>query len=268
MAYTTIDNPELYFQAKVYSGSSSDVTVTFDGSEDMQPDWVWIKVRSNSTHGHNLYDSVRGVNKPLQSETTSAEGNDASGGNTSLNSFDSDGFTLGGFYNKVNQSGQTFVAWNWKAGGSASSNSNGTETTNVSVNTTAGFSIITYSGTTAVDTYGHGLSQKPEMMIFKTRTGASRNWVVYHKDIGATKHLHLNTTDAENTYQFMFNNTEPTSSVITLSDDGEVNKSGSTYVGYIFHSVKGYSKFGSYTGERKCRWCICLYMISSSLDYD
>ena len=87
------------------------------------------------------------------------------------------------------------------------------------------------------------------MMIFKTRTGASRNWVVYHKDIGATKHLHLNTTDAENTYQFMFNNTEPTSSVITLSDDGEVNKSGSTYVGYIFHSVKGYSKFGSYTGN-------------------
>ena len=144
MAYTTIDNPELYFQTKLYTGTGSSNSVTLDGSEDMQPDLVWIKVRSNSTHGHNLYDSVRGVNKPLQSDSTSAEGNDASGGNTSLNSFDSDGFTLGGFYNKVNQSGQTFVAWNWKASGSTSSDSNGSITSTISANTTAGFSIVTY----------------------------------------------------------------------------------------------------------------------------
>ena len=129
-----------------------------------------------------------------------------------------------------------------------SSNFSGTEKSTVSINTTAGFSIMAYAGTTAVDTYGHGLSQKPEMIIIKRRT-LTGNWVIYHKDIGATKHLHLNTTDAENTYQYMFNNTEPTNSLITLSDDGEVNKASSNYVAYVFHSVKGYSKFGSYTGN-------------------
>ena len=129
-----------------------------------------------------------------------------------------------------------------------SSNFSGTEKSTVSINTTAGFSIMAYAGTTAVDTYGHGLSQKPEMIIIKRRT-LTGNWVIYHKDIGATKHLHLNTNDAENTYQYMFNNTEPTNSLITLSDDGEVNKASSNYVAYVFHSVKGYSKFGSYTGN-------------------
>tara|TARA_Y100001972_G_scaffold118133_1_gene157895 strand:- start:30 stop:770 length:741 start_codon:yes stop_codon:yes gene_type:complete len=129
-----------------------------------------------------------------------------------------------------------------------SSNFSGTEKSTVSINTTAGFSIMAYAGTTAVDTYGHGLSQKPEMIIIKRRT-LTGNWVIYHKDIGATKHLHLNTTDAENTYQYMFNNTEPTNSLITLSDDGEVNKASSNYVAYVFHSVKGYSKIGSYTGN-------------------
>ena len=107
---------------------------------------------------------------------------------------------------------------------------------------------MTYAGTTAVDTYGHGLSQKPDMILIKRRT-LTGNWVVYHKSIGATKHLHLNTTDAEDTYQFMFNNTEPTNSLITLSDDGEVNKSGSNYVAYVFHSVKGFSKFDKFTGN-------------------
>ena len=261
MAYTDIDNPELYFQTVTYAGnSSSPRTITLDGSEDMQPDWVWIKKRDGADH-NQVYDSVRGfgAGKDICSGQTFQEGSSSNNSTAYgyVSAVTSDGFTLteGNSGTSsirsllVNHSGKNFVAWNWKAGGSASSNSDGTETSNVSANTTAGFSIITYSGTTALDTYGHGLSQKPEMMIFKTRAGANRNWVVYHKDIGATKHLHLNLTDTVATDQYMFNNTEPTNSVITLYDEGEVNKSGSTYVGYIFHSVQGYSKFGKYTGN-------------------
>ena len=247
MAYTTIDDPTIYFNTLLYTGNgSSGRSVTGVG---FQPDWVWIKNRSDGDP-HKIFDSVRGVSKSLKSNSTDVEASTEENGYVSA--FNSDGFTLtqgSSSQDDVNKSSENYVAWNWLAGGSASSNSNGTETSNVSANTTAGFSIITYSGTTAVDTYGHGLSQKPEMMILRTRAGANRNWVVYHKDVGATKHLHLNSTAAEATDQYMFNNTEPTTSVITLSDEGEVNKSGSTYVGYIFHSVKGYSIFGSYTGN-------------------
>jgi len=107
---------------------------------------------------------------------------------------------------------------------------------------------MTYAGTTANDTYGHGLSQKPEMIFIKRRT-LTGQWVVYNKTIGATHNLHLDSTDASSAYQYFFNNTEPTNSVITLSDDGEVNKASSNYVAYVFHSVKGYSKIGSYIGS-------------------
>ena len=127
MAYTTIDNPELYFQCKTYSGSSSDVTVTFDGSEDMQPDVVWLKKTSGSGD-HLIYDSVRGTNKRLQPNATDAEV-DRSSNNDELKSFNSDGWTLGTFNSNVTGSGSSNVSWNWKE------------------SATAGFDIITYSGT-------------------------------------------------------------------------------------------------------------------------
>ena len=253
MAYTTIDNPELYFQTKLYTGTGSSNSVTLDGSEDMQPDLVWIKVRSNSTHGHNLFDSVRGVNKPLQSDSTSAEGNDASGGNTSLNSFDSDGFTLGGFYNKVNQSGQTFVAWNWKAGTTSGiSGSPSITPSGYSLSQTAGFSIIAYTGNASVGaTIPHGLGVAPAVIIFKNRD-ASVKWAVYHhKNTSApeTDHLVLNTNAATSDDDSILNDTAPSSTLITMKTSSAVNSNSVKYVAYCFSEIKGYSKFGSYTGN-------------------
>ena len=253
MPYTTVDNPELYFQTKLYTGTESSNSVTLDGSEDMQPDWVWIKVRSNSTHGHNIYDSVRGVNKPLQSETTSAEGNDASSGNTSLNSFDSDGFTLGGFYHKVNQSGQTFVAWNWKAGTTSGISGSPSITPSAySFNQTPGFSIISYTGNGSVGaTIPHGLGVAPAVIIFKNRD-SNVKWVVYHHkntSTPETDHLVLNTTAATSDDDSILNDTAPSSTLITMKTSSSVNSNSIKYVAYCFSEIKGYSKHGSYTGN-------------------
>ena len=152
MAYTTIDDPELYFQVKTWTGNGSTQSITLDGDENMQPDWVWIKNRG-ATASHILTDVIRGVTKNLFSDKTETEETIS----TRITSFDSDGFSLGSEAN-VNASSNTYVAWNWKAGGSASSNSNGDITSSVSANTTAGFSISTLDvGDTGNITFGHGL---------------------------------------------------------------------------------------------------------------
>ena len=243
MAYATISKPGLHFNTKLYTGTGSSNAITGVG---FQPDWTWIKVRSNGTYGHALFDAVRGVNKPLSSNTTSAEGNDASGGNTSLNSFDSDGFTLGGFYNKVNQSGQTFASWNWKASGSTASNSDGSITSTVSANTTAGFSIVTYTGTGSTTTVGHGLGVKPDLVIYKERNNAN-SWRVMTDVSGTLKRLYLNATDVE--ASIIDSSTAPTSTVLNIGTGSEVNRSSGTFVAYCFASKKGFSKFGEYTGN-------------------
>ena len=242
MSYTNgLDKPSDYFNTKLFTGNgSSGHAISGVG---FKSDWTWIKNRSASNSNHRITDAVRGVTKEIYSDLTAAEYTNTDG----LTAFGSDGFTVGSNAD-YNGNGNNIVSWNWKAGGSASSNTDGTQTSSVSVNQDAGFSIMTYSGTTAVDTYGHGLSQKPEMIFIKRRTFTGQ-WIVYNKTIGATHNLHLDSTDASSAYQYFFNNTEPTSSVITLSDDGEVNKAGSNYVAYVFHSVKGYSKIGSYTGN-------------------
>ena len=246
MSYTNgLDNPELYFQTKLYSGTGSTNSVTFDGSENMQPDWVWIKARSNSDQPHALFDSVRGVNKVLYSNNSDAEDDDSSNG--SLTSFNSDGWTVGGFYNRVNQSGQTFASWNWKAGGTASSNSNGSITSSVSVNTTAGFSVVSYTGNaTTGATVGHGLGSVPSVVIVKRRESA-QNWGVYHKSLGETKAVYLDLTNSAATDDWM-NNTAPTSSVFSLSD-GNYGNVAETHIAYCFAEKQGYSKFESYTGN-------------------
>nr|BAR28052.1 hypothetical protein [uncultured Mediterranean phage uvMED] len=247
MSYTNgLDNPELYFQTKLYSGTGSTNSVTFDGSENMQPDWVWIKARSNSDQPHALFDSVRGVNKVLYSNNTDAEDDDSANG--SLTSFDSDGFTVGGFYNRVNQSGETFVSWNWKASGSTASNTDGSITSTVSANTTAGFSIVSYTGTGSAATIGHGLNSEAKMVIVKERSGADA-WIVGHSSIGFTKNLLLNATNAEFADSTIWNNTSPTSSVFSVGSSASTNQSSATYIAYCFADVKGYSKFGSYTGN-------------------
>ena len=243
MAYTTIDNPELYFQTKLYTGTGSSHAITLDGSENMQPDWVWIK-RRNSAGGNMITDSIRGVTKTIITNENGAEQTFSNG----LTAFDSDGFTLGS-EDGFNKASDTFVSWNWSAGGSASSNSNGSITSSVSANTTAGFSIVTYTGNgTAGATVGHGLGSIPQWIIVKVRN-TTNEWVVYHTSLGATKFIEMNSTGAVQTNTTRFNDTEPTSSVFSLGTAAGLNTSSDTHVAYCFAEKKGYSKFGSYTGN-------------------
>jgi hypothetical protein len=227
MAYTTIDNPELYFQCKTYSGSSSDVTVTFDGSEDMQPDLIWLKGKASGDH--LLFDSVRGVNKRLQPNANDAEV-DRTSDNDELKAFNSDGWTLGTFNSNVTGAGSTNVSWNWKE------------------SATAGFDIVTYTGNETARTISHSLSAVPKMMIVKNR-GTTGNWGVYHVGLGtANKRLELDSNAAEDTGTSVWNDTDPTSSVFSVGDNDRITNGNSmTYVGYLFSEKQGYSKFGSWS---------------------
>ena len=248
MAYTSVDDPTIYFNTKLYTGNgSTGHAITGVG---FQPDWVWIKSRDESTgNNHNVFDVVRGASKGLQTNDNDAEYTASS----VHESFDTDGFTLGD-NGQVNGSSENFVSWNWKAGGSASSNSDGSITSSVSANTTAGFSIVSYTATGSTATIGHGLGAVPNWILTKKRAGGSaRDWAVYHaKNTSApeTEILYLNNTDATADSQPYWNDTAPTSSVFTVGSGNEVNESsGNTYIAYCFAEKKGYSKFGSYTGN-------------------
>jgi len=251
MAYTTIDDPTIFFNTITWSGvDGSDRALTGVG---FQPDWVWSKARTDA-YSHVLFDAVRGAgsNKELYSDLTQSEGGTGStASNGFISSFDSDGFsTDNGSANTnlyFNASGKTYVAWNWLAGGSASSNSDGSITSSVSANTTAGFSIVSFTGTGSDATVGHGLNVAPDMVIVKSRD-AVRNWGVYHRSLGGDDSLKLNLTDATTTSLDCWNDLDPTSSVVHLGTTGGTNVSGEDAIMYCFHSVKGYSKFGSFTG--------------------
>ena len=242
MAYTIIDNPTSCFNTVLYTGNASTNAITGVG---FQPDWVWLK-RRDGTGNHNLYDAVRGATKYLESSSTAPDQTQSAG----LTAFDSDGFTLGSNTN-MNGSSNSYVSWNWSAGtGQGSSNTDGTiNTTYTSVNTTAGFSISKFTGTGSAATVGHGLGAVPKMYMVKNITTNSLQWRVYHASLGATKHLALEATQAEGTASSVFNNTEPTSTVFSIGTDNGSNKSGDSHVAYCFAEVKGYSKFGSYTGS-------------------
>ena len=239
MAYTTIDDPGLFFNTVLYTGDGNDGrTVTGVG---FQPDWVWLKSRSEAEH-HTLNDSVRGANKQLYSHLSYSEATDTD----RLQSFDSNGFTLGTDV-IVNKNTETFVSWNWKAGGSASSNSDGSITSSVSVNTTAGFSIVSYTGTGSNATVGHGLGASPEVVIVKRRDNA-RGWRVGGEAIGTTNQfLALDTDVAFDSATTGFKSFSSTTFGIGTSLDWNV--SSSTFIAYCFAEKKGYSKFGSYTGN-------------------
>ena len=237
-AYTTINKSGLYFNNKIYAGNSGTNNITGVG---FQPDFVWIKKR-NATGDHALFDAIRGVTKRLQSNENSAEATTAD----SLTSFDSDGFTLGS-YSGANQN--LLASWNWKAGGAGSANTDGSiNTTATSVNTTAGFSISTYEGTGSAATVGHGLGVTPAVVLVKN-IDASQNWLMYHQGIGATKYARLNLSNGQGTSSGPWNNTAPTSSVFSIGADGAVTGSGQTHVAYCFSEVRGYSRFGYYTGN-------------------
>jgi len=240
MAYTTIDKPTDYFNTKIYTGTGSSNAQTGIGH---QPDLVWIKSRS-AGWDHEFYDIVRGVGKSLSSVTTNAEQNSPQG----VTAFGSDGFTVG-TRSGVNENNSTYVGWNWKAGGTASSNSNGSITSSVSANTTAGFSIVSYTGTGSNATVGHGLGSNLDFLIVKRRSNTGE-WIVFNSVEGSGKGLKLNTTGASfSADATVWNSTNPTSSVFSIGTAVDLNASGNTYIAYCFANKKGYSKFGSYTGN-------------------
>jgi len=243
MSYTNgLDKPSDYFSTKLYTGNGSTNAITGVG---FQPDWVWIKNRPDA-RDHQIYDSVRGTTKVIGSDRTSAEATVSNG----LTAFGSDGFTVGADSN-VNDNGDSHVAWNWLASNTTASNTQGDITSTVSANTTSGFSIVSYTGTGSTATVGHGLGATPSMIIIKERNNAT-SWIVYHHkntSAPATDYLLLNSTQATDDYADYFNDTEPTSSVFTIDTAGDINGSSDTYIAYCFAEKKGFSKFGSYTGN-------------------
>ena len=234
--YTTIDNPGLFFNTVLYTGNGSTNAITGVG---FQPDWAWLKNRSSSYH-HRLFDSVRGTTKNLSSNRTDAESTESG-----LTSFDSDGFTLGSD-GGANNNTDSYVAWNWLGANGTASNSDGSITSTVSANQTAGFSIVTYTSnsTSSNETVGHGLGVKPDMIITKNRDSAY-NWDIYHTSLGYNANLIF--TDAA-TRSGAFGTSEPTSTVFRTSPSFTTNLTNK-YVAYCFAEKQGYSKFGKWTGN-------------------
>jgi hypothetical protein len=239
MAYTTINKPSEYFNTKLYTGNATGRTISGVG---FQPDWTWIKNRSD-TSGHRVLDVVRGGTKELIANGTNAEITEAQ----SLQSWNSDGFVLGTAAG-VNANTDNFVSWNWLANGAGVSNTDGSIASTVSANDTAGFSIVKYTGTGSAGNVGHGLSTAPKVLINKALS--SQDWFVGHSSIGFTKFLKLNETNAESTNSGIWNNTAPTTDHFTInSANGNTNSTGVEYITYCFSEVKGFSKFGSYVGN-------------------
>ena len=236
-----------YMNTVLYTGNGSNGhAITGVG---FQPDLVWLKSRVNAETNW-LGDSVRGPNLRLQSNSTNAEFDTGPSGNNypGVSSFDSDGFTVGRS-DAANANGQSMVAWNWRASGSTASNTDGSITSTVSANTTAGFSVLTYTGNeTQGATVGHGLGKIPKMIIVKCRS-QSDAWGVYHVSVGATKYLKLNETSATTSTGTTVFPTTPTSSLFYLGNSGLVNGNSRTYVAYCFAEIEGYSKMGGFTGN-------------------
>jgi hypothetical protein len=230
-----------YFNAVLYTGTGSTQSITGVG---FQPDWVWIKPRSNADD-NVLVDAVRGTGNYLFSNLTNAE---ITGQTTRLTSFDSNGFSLGS-NGSVNTNNYTYVAWNWNAGGSNATNTSGTIQSTVRANTTAGFSVVTYTGTGANATVGHGLGVAPYMIIIKRRD-TTGTWRVGHSSLTSWAYrLNLDETADAAINAGAFNSTAPTSTVFSVGTDTSTNASTGTYVAYCFAPVAGYSAFGKYTGN-------------------
>ena len=241
MAYTTIDKPSDYFESKIWTGNGSSQNISLD----FAPNWVWIKQRS-STRFHNLQDTIRGTGLQLFSNTTGADNSD----NTNITAFNSDGYSLGAGDN-VNKNSSTYVGWSWKAGTSftndASSTSVGTLDSVGSVSATAGFSIISFTGTESSNqSVAHGLGAVPELILSKSRAVVD-NWMVHHGSFSETNYISLNLTGAIASASSVWTSL-PTSTVINIGDNAGVNDDGAMIM-YAFRSVQGFSKFGSYIGN-------------------
>ena len=228
MAYTTIDNPELHFQVKTYTGNGSTQSITLDGDEDMQPDFLWIKDRDNAT-SHQLVDVVRGSDEVLCADENYIQTTDSN----RVSSLDADGFSVGSNSN-VNTDTANIVSWCWKE------------------SATAGFDIVGYTGNGTDDTdIAHSLSAVPHVIIVKNRTEAY-GWNVYHhKNTSApeTDVLSLDTNAATYDTANSWSDEAPTSSVFTLGSGNGVNKDTNALIAYLWTDIQGFSKFGSYSGN-------------------
>lgn len=231
--------------ATLWSGATASTNLSVNNTVNtvsFQPDLVWSKARNNA-YDHYLQDSVRGITNGLSSNLTAAEATTAG----SPTSFTSTGFNISSTAG-WSSLGNTEVSWQWKAGGTAVSNTAGTITSTVSANTTAGFSVVTYTGTGANATVGHGLGVAPSMVIVKRRNSTG-NWPVQHTSVSASNVLFLDLTNAQ-TASTTFQQIYPTASIFYI-DGGNANvgANGGTYVAYCWSPVAGYSAFGSYTGN-------------------
>ena len=242
----SIVDPSKHFDISLFTGTGSIQNITNSGG--FQPDLVWEKTRS-AVASNILVDSVRGATKELYSNATTAETTQANG----ITGFLSNGFSVGSAY-----AANTHVGWQWKAGGTAVSNTAGSITSQVSANVEAGFSIVTYTGTGANATVGHGLGIAPKMVIVKGRTN-TRAWCTWHTGFPATDYIFLNTTAAKGTAATVWNSTAPSSMVFSIGSDIEANQNTISHVAYCFAEVPGYSKIGSYIGNAAAEgpfiWC-------------
>jgi len=237
MAYTTINKSTDYFNTKLWTGNGSTQNIT---GVNHTPDFVWIKKRTDAD-GARIFDTVRGATKAIFTNSNATETTVTS----ELSAFGSDGYTLGAS-DAVNGNTKEYVGWNWKANGAGSSNTDGTITSTVSANTTAGMSIATWSGTGSSGSVGHGLGGV-DCMIIKDLSN-SRDFYFWNKTMAYNTRLELNNTEAFTT------NTDnmtalPDATKINMDVSTQNNGSGNNYVGYFFQEKTGYSKFGSYTGN-------------------
>lgn len=240
-----IPNPRKHFDVKLHTGTGSGKSIT---GIQFQPDLYWGKSR-NAIYMQDFVDSVRGVTKHLRSNAASAESDLLEAGGK-ITSFNSDGYTLAnGTVNNSwnNETSITYVDWLWKANGAGVTNTDGTITSTVSANQTAGFSIVTYTGTGANATVGHGLGIAPKMVILKQRSGSATSWIIWHGTFTGLEFLSFD-TGAKASAATVWNSTTPSSTVFSLGTNISVN-AAQTYVAYCFAEIAGYSKFGSYTGN-------------------
>ncbi len=232
MAYTDIDKPTDYFNTKLYTGTGSSNAITGVG---FQPDLTWIKSRSVAGSGHRLHDSVRGAGNMLASDSNGLEFDDSA----LFTSFDTDGFTVAGTGSSYNGSSQTYASWNWLK------------------STTSGFDIVTYTGnaSNSARAISHSLGATPGFMLTKNRTGTqvtgTDKWVVFNKSFVAGDYIHLDQTAAKLNSSGYWGGTLPNSSNFYVggTSSNVHNESGIDYVAYLWAEKKGYSKFGSYTGN-------------------
>ena len=253
--YTSINDPSVHFQNTLYVGNGSNAQdITNTGNVNLQPDLLWIKNRSSNSNTI-WQDSSRGINKQFFTDTNNSEYTDGNWGH--VNSVATDGFQVDVGNNtseaNANKNSDNYIAWQWKGnGGTSASNSNGSITSSVQVNTAAGFSTILYTATGSNATIGHGLSQTPELIITKGRSD-NHSWIVgcTHDSSDLSKVFVMNANDASVTATGNYRGIAPTSTVYSIGTSGGNNSTGGggLYVAYAFHSVQGYSNFGTYKGN-------------------